>query len=96
LTKHSAVEVAADRPVTLKAPDGRAEVLLMQGRPIGEPVAQYGPFVMNTRAELEQAFNDYRRTQFGGWPFRSNDPVHPRESGRFARHADGRVEDAPA
>jgi hypothetical protein len=52
--------------------------------------------VMNTRAELEQAFNDYRRTQFGGWPFRANDPVHPRERGRFARHADGRVEDAPA
>ena len=95
LTKHAAIEVAADRPVTLAAPDGKVEVLLMQGRPIGEPVAQYGPFVMNTRAELEQAFNDYRRTQFGGWPFPANDPVHPRERGRFARHADGRVEDAP-
>ena len=68
----------------------------MQGRPIGEPVAQYGPFVMNTRAELEQAFNDFRRTQFGGWPFPANDPVHSRERGRFALHADGRVEDAPA
>jgi redox-sensitive bicupin YhaK (pirin superfamily) len=96
LEKQSAIEVAADRPVALAAPDGTAEVLLMQGRPIGEPVAQYGPFVMNTRAELEQAFYDYRRTQFGGWPFRANDPVHPRERGRFARHADGRVEDAPA
>ena len=96
LTKHSAIEVDAGRPVTLRAPDGQVEVLLMQGRPIGEPVAQYGPFVMNTRAELEQAFQDYRRTQFGGWPFRSNEPVHPRERGRFARHADGRVEDAPA
>jgi hypothetical protein len=50
---------------------------------------------MNTRAELEQAFHDYRRTQFGGWPFTANDPVHPRERGRFARHADGRVEEAP-
>ena len=96
LTKHSAIHVAADRPVTLRAPDGKVEVLLMQGRPIGEPVAQYGPFVMNTRAELEQAFHDYQRTQFGGWPFRSNEPVHPRERGRFARHADGRIEDAPA
>jgi redox-sensitive bicupin YhaK (pirin superfamily) len=94
--KPAAIEVAADQPLTLVAPEGRVEVLLMQGRPIGEPVAQYGPFVMNTRAELEQAFNDYRRTQFGGWPYSADDPVHARERGRFARHADGRVEDAPA
>jgi len=59
----------------------------------GEPVAQYGPFVMNTRAELETAFNDYRRTQFGGWPFGADDPVHSRERGRFAQHADGKIED---
>ena len=72
------------------------EFLLLQGRPIGEPVVQYGPFVMNTRAEIQQAFTDYRRTQFGGWPCRENEPVHPREQGRFARHADGRVEEAPA
>jgi hypothetical protein len=96
LTKPTAIEVAADRPVALAAPHGKIEVLLMQGRPIGEPVAQYGPFVMNTRGELEQAFNDYRRTQFGGWPYPADDPVHPRERGRFARHADGRVEDASA
>jgi len=96
LSKSVAIEVAADKPVALAAPEGRVELLLMQGRPIGEPVAQYGPFVMNTRAELQQAFNDYQRTQFGGWPFKANDPVHPRERGRFARHADGRVEDAPA
>ena len=84
------------RPVPLAAADGPVEILLLQGRPIGEPVAQYGPFVMNTRAELEQAFQDYRRTQFGGWPFPENAPVHPRERGRFARHADGRVEEAGA
>ena len=94
LTQPAAIEVAAQEPVRLAATDGKVEVLLMQGRPIGEPVAQYGPFVMNTRAELETAFNDYRRTQFGGWPFRADDPVHPRERGRFALHADGRVEEA--
>jgi quercetin 2,3-dioxygenase len=90
-----AIELAGDRPVPLQAVDGPAEVLVLQGRPIGEPVAQYGPFVMNTRAELEQAFADYRRTQFGGWPFHENEPVHPRARGRFAKHADGRVEEAP-
>jgi quercetin 2,3-dioxygenase len=93
-TQHAAIEVAADRPMRLAAPDGPAEVLMLQGRPIAEPVAQYGPFVMNTRAELETAFTDYRRTQFGGWPFSSDDPVHPRGRGRFAKHADGRIEEA--
>ena len=92
----AAIEVRGDQPVPLEAVDGQVEILLLQGRPIDEPVAQYGPFVMNTRAELEQAFSDYRRTQFGGWPFSSNAPVHPREQGRFARHADGRVEHAAA
>ncbi len=71
-----------------------AEMLLLQGRPIAEPVVQYGPFVMNTRAEIQQAMHDYQRTQFGGWPWPSDGPVHARERGRFARHADGKVEDA--
>jgi redox-sensitive bicupin YhaK (pirin superfamily) len=88
----AAVQVQADQSITIEANRGPIEILLLQGRPIGEPVAQYGPFVMNTRAELEQAFNDYRRTQFGGWPFPDNAPVHAREQGRFAKHADGRVE----
>jgi redox-sensitive bicupin YhaK (pirin superfamily) len=71
---------------------GGAKVLILQGRPLGEPVASYGPFVMNTKQELMQAFEDYQRTQFGGWPWDTDDPVHPREAGRFARHPDGREE----
>jgi redox-sensitive bicupin YhaK (pirin superfamily) len=88
----AAVQVQADQSVTIEANRGPIEILLLQGRPIGEPVAQYGPFVMNTRVELEQAFRDYQRTQFGGWPFPDSAPVHPREQGRFAKHADGRIE----
>ncbi len=86
------VELRAELPVPLEAGPDEVELLLLQGRPLQEPVVQHGPFVMNTREEIYQALRDYQRTQFGGWPWPSEAPVHPREEGRFARHANGRVE----
>ncbi|MFM7331298.1 MAG: pirin family protein [Brachymonas sp.] len=92
ISTHSVMEVKADQPCDFLNGDLESEILVLQGRPINEPVAQYGPFVMNTQAEIHQAFADYRRTEFGGWPWGRPDPVHPRATGRFAKHADGRVE----
>jgi quercetin 2,3-dioxygenase len=86
------VDLRGDAAAELTNGPNESELLLLQGRPIAEPVVSYGPFVMNTREEIQQAFLDYRRTQFGGWPWPSDDPVHARQDGRFARHADGRVE----
>jgi redox-sensitive bicupin YhaK (pirin superfamily) len=78
--------------VKLEAIDGECEALLLQGKPIAEPVVQYGPFVMNTREEIQRAFLDYQATQFGGWPWPKDDPDHGRSQGRFAKHLDGRIE----
>jgi redox-sensitive bicupin YhaK (pirin superfamily) len=93
LDSNVAIATASEAPLALQAGDEECELLLLQGRPIGEPVVQYGPFVMNTREQIENAISDYRRTRFGGWPFPGDDPVHPRDRGRFARHADGRIEE---
>ena len=49
---------------TLRAGGGGAQLLLLRGTPLGEPVAQYGPFVMNTPEEIEQAIRDYQSGQF--------------------------------
>ena len=81
-----------DARVELENGDGDSQLLLLQGRPIGEPVVQYGPFVMNAAHEIQRAYLDYQRTSFGGWPWPSDGPVHARDDGRFAIHADGRTE----
>ncbi len=81
-----------DVAAVLENRGGPARFILLLGQPIGAPVFQMGPFVMNSAEELRQAVDDYHRTQFGGWPWSRRDPVHDRSEGRFAIHADGRVE----
>lgn len=85
--------VRSERAAALVGGAGETDALVLQGRPINEPVAQYGPFVMNDRAGIQEAISDYQRTQFGGWPWPVDGPVHPRESGRFALLPDGRREE---
>jgi hypothetical protein len=93
---HAALEIVADQALELHNTGSDAvECLLLQGRPIGEPVALYGPFVMNTQQEIMQAMQDYRRTQFGGWPWDSHDPVHGPEARRFARHPGAQADEVP-
>ncbi len=93
---HAALEVVAGQDWLLENTGAdTVECLLLQGRPIGEPVAQYGPFVMNTQQEIMQAMQDYRRTQFGGWPWESSDPVHGNEVKRFARYPGAAVDEVP-
>lgn len=92
ISSGNSFEVNADHPLLIENGASAAGLLLLQGRPIDEPVVQYGPFVMNTEAEIRAAFEDYRKTRFGGWPWDRPDHVHPRNEGRFAKYRDGRIE----
>jgi quercetin 2,3-dioxygenase len=66
-----------------------AEILVLQGRPIGEPVVSRGPFVMNSQEEIAECHSLYRSTNgFGGWPWDEDIVVFPREQGRFASFLD--------
>ena len=75
--------------------DETSEFLLLQGRPINETVVQSGPFVMNSQQEITQAFADYSRTRFGGWPWPDTAPVHGGDYRRFATYADGQTQTKP-
>ncbi len=90
---YHSIEVNSLEDIQITAGPTDCFLLLLQGRPINEPVAKYGPFVMNTQQEIQQAFADYQRTQFGGWPWDRSDVVHERKMPRFAKYADGVTEE---
>jgi redox-sensitive bicupin YhaK (pirin superfamily) len=60
LARHTLAVLGAGDTVDIRAGAEGARFILVAGRPIGEPVVQHGPFVMNTREEIEQAIADYR------------------------------------
>lgn len=92
MPKYHRAKMRPDVDVVFQNGNKEAGILLLQGKPINEPVIQYGPFVMNTKQEIQEAFDEFHRTRFGGWPWPRTDQVHPRDKGRFAKHADGRIE----
>jgi redox-sensitive bicupin YhaK (pirin superfamily) len=86
------IELGDGKKADLRNGTDKARLLMLQGKPIGEPVANYGPFVMNTRSEIQQTYIDYQATRFGGWPWPSEEQVHPADKGRFARYVSGKEE----
>jgi len=93
--EHRVFLLRPDTKVDITASGAACQMLLLQGKPILQPVAQHGPFVMNTQAEIRQAMLDYQETRFGGWPWPKADPDHGAERGRFARKVSGSIEEFP-
>lgn len=95
ISEHAALELCATQAIELINGNEPSEFLLLQGRPINETVVQSGPFVMNSQQEITQAFADYSRTRFGGWPWPDTAPVHGADYRRFATYADGQTQTKP-
>lgn len=89
IPSYKAVDLKPDAGIPIENGGKESRILVLQGKPIQERAVQYGPFVMNSELEIQQAFDDYRRTQFGGWPWDDAGIVHNPGLGRFARYADG-------
>ena len=92
IPSYKGIELDATQEVLLENGSNQSRLLMLQGKPMKEPVVQHGPFVMNTEAEIRQTMIDYQTNQFGGWPWPSHEHVHPKESGRFAKYVDGQEE----
>ena len=88
----TALMVESQVDLILKSTSTEIELLMLEAKPIGEPVVQHGPFVMNSREEIVQTFEDYQRTQFGGWPWPKTDMVHGNKIEKFAKYPDGKIE----
>ena len=88
INNNHAINLNSQIDTSVQAIDDDCYLLWIQGKPINEPVAQHGPFVMNTREEIVDAFNEYKQTKFGGWPWKEDGPTHGTEQKRFAVYPD--------
>ena len=85
IKSRSMIEITNNNQVSISSLENHACILLLQAKPINEPVVQYGPFVMNTKSEIQEAFDDYNKTNFGKWTWADDGPVHGTEYEKFSK-----------
>ncbi len=61
---------------------------LKEKQKLKKTILNYGPFVANSKEELQETMQEYQRTQFGGWPWSSSDPIYDKTKGRFSKLPD--------
>ncbi len=83
------IRAIADTDITFKNGDVESYLLILEGKPMNEPVVKHGPFVMNTAEEIRETMREYGKTQFGGWPWKVTEVAHSKTKGRFAIYSDG-------
>ena len=78
------IELFSEDEIFISCLDSETKILLLEAKPIDEPIVKYGPFVMNTRDEISEAFNDYNKTGFGEWVWNDDGPIHGDKYKKFA------------
>lgn len=92
INSQTGLELDSQAATKVTADFSDLEFLVLQAKPLNEPIVQHGPFVMNSKEEILQTIQDYQRTQFGGWPWPVAEMVHGDKLERFAKYPDGRIE----
>ncbi|MBQ8373097.1 MAG: pirin family protein [Candidatus Methanomethylophilaceae archaeon] len=82
-------KVSPDMDMTLTNGDSGSVVWVLEGEPIGQKMASFGPVTLKDEKEVRAALEDIRKNEFKEWPYDVIDKVHPQDSGRFLRYPDG-------
>lgn len=77
------LKLKGDADFVIEANEGPAKLLLLEAEPIGEPIINDGPMIMNTQEEILQGYRDYWDTHYGEWNWGIPDPMHDKKAGRL-------------
>jgi redox-sensitive bicupin YhaK (pirin superfamily) len=89
VTEKKLVQLNSTEDIQIQNSSETSYLLFLQGKPMNEPLVQHGPFVANSTEGIKDIMQEYRKTQFGGWPYATAEPVHDKKMGRFATFVDG-------